>query len=248
MKKVILITGASRGIGRAIAKKAGSQGYSVAINYRNNEKEAQSILKELIQSGVEAITIQADISQEEDILRMFAEVKEKLGPLTAFVNNAGIITTISKLEAMDAKRIENVLKVNVLGSILCAREAIKAMSTMHGGQGGSIVNLSSAAAKLGSPNEFVDYAASKGAIDSFTIGLAKEVAREGIRVNAIRPGLIETEMQTDTGDPQRIERLKGGVPLQREGAAKEVADAVMYLLSNEASYITGSILDVTGGR
>jgi NAD(P)-dependent dehydrogenase (short-subunit alcohol dehydrogenase family) len=248
MNKVLIVTGASGGIGAEIALLAGEYGYSICINYNNNESKALDIYKELKSKGYSVITVKADVSKESDVISMFAETKEKLGNVTALVNNAGIITPISKLESMNKARLQKVFDINVIGSFLCAKEAVKSMSLKNGGKGGGIVNISSIAATLGSPNEFIDYAATKGAIDTLTIGLAKEVAEEGIRVNAVRPGLIETEMHAHAGDPDRPEKLKEFIPLKRAGKSSEVANAVLWLLSDSASYVTGSLLDVSGGR
>lgn len=248
MKKVILITGASRGIGAAVAREAAHNGYDVAINYRTNRDMAIELSEELNTLGAKTVVLQGDVSQEEDVLRMFDETKKHLGTIDALVNNAGIITPLSLLENMDLARIRKVFETNVYGTMLCSREAVKYMSTKSGGNGGTIVNVSSVAARLGSPYEFVDYAASKGAVDTFTIGLAVEVAEAGIRVNAVRPGLIDTDMHGDTGDPNRAERLKANIPMKRIGSADEVAKTILWLLSEDASYITGSIMDVSGGR
>lgn len=248
MNKIILVTGASSGIGAAIASLAAQQGYDVCINYRNSAERAEKLSKELRKKGVRVMTAQADISKEEEVLSLFKRVDDELGTLTALVNNAGIIAPISSLEKISAQRIADVFATNVIGTMLCSREAGKRMNINSGGEGGAIVNLSSIAASLGSPNEFVDYAASKGAIDTFTKGHAKEVAQFGIRVNAVRPGLISTQLHQHTGDAERAERLKGSIPMQRVGNAFEVASAVMWLLSDTASYMTGSIVDVAGGR
>jgi len=248
MNKIVLITGASSGIGAAIATLAAQQGYDICINYRKSAERAECLAKELRKQKVRVITAQADISKEEEVLSLFKKVDDELGTLSALVNNAGVITPIATLNDISAQRILDVLAINVIGTMLCSREAGKRMNTSKGGKGGSIVNLSSIAASLGSPNEFVDYAASKGAIDTFTKGHAKEVAQFGIRVNAVRPGLIATEMHEHTGDAERAERLKPFIPMQRVGDAAEVAEAVMWLLSDAASYMTGSIVDVSGGR
>jgi NAD(P)-dependent dehydrogenase (short-subunit alcohol dehydrogenase family) len=248
LKKVLLVTGGSRGIGAATARLAAGGGYAVCINYCHNEAAAQAVVEEIAQAGGEAIAIAGDVGNEADVMRLFAEVDEKLGPVTALVNNAGILERQMRVEEMDAARLSRVLTTNVIGSFLCAREAVRRMSTRHGGQGGAIVNVSSIASRLGAPDEYVDYAAAKGAIDSFTIGLAKEVAGEGIRVNAVRPGVIYTEIHASGGEPGRVERVKAGVPMQRGGQPEEVARAILWLLSDEASYSTGTLLDVTGGR
>jgi NAD(P)-dependent dehydrogenase (short-subunit alcohol dehydrogenase family) len=246
--KVILITGASRGIGAATAILASERGYKVAVNYLKDESAAHRIVDAIKSASGQAVAIQADVSQESDVKQMFQEVDAKLGPLSALVNNAGILERQSRVEAMNADRINRVLATNVTGSFLCAREAVRRMCTKHGGQGGAIVNVSSMAAKLGAPNEYVDYAASKAAIDAFTIGLAHEVAAEGIRVNAVRPGVIYTDIHASGGEPDRIERVKHAVPLKRGGQPEEVARAILWLLSDEASYTTGGFIDVAGGR
>lgn len=246
--KVIIVTGGSRGIGAATAKLAGQRGYAVAVNYVSNRDAAEAVAEDIRKGGGKAITIAGDVSKEEDILRLFATVDKELGPVTALINNAGILDHQSRLDAMSAERINRVLVANITGSLLCAREAIKRMSTKHGGKGGTIVNLSSMAAKLGGPGEYVDYAASKGAIDAFTIGLAKELAAEGIRVNAVRPGLIYTDIHASGGEAGRVDRLKDAVPMKRGGTAEEVANAIMWLVSDESSYATGTFIDVSGGR
>ena len=248
MKKVMLITGGSRGIGAATARLGAAAGYAVCINYRQSEAAARALVQEITGAGGEAVAVAADVSSEPDVLRLFTEVDQTLGPVTALVNNAGILERQMRVEHMDAERLRRVLATNVVGSFLCSREAILRMSTRHGGQGGAIVNVSSAASRLGSPNEYVDYAAAKGAIDTFTIGLAKEVAGEGVRVNAVRPGAIYTEIHASGGEPDRVERVKATVPMQRGGEAEEVARAILWLLSEEASYSTGALLDVSGGR
>lgn len=248
MGKVAIVTGASRGIGAAVARQLGVAGYSVAVNYTRDAKAAASVVATVEQSGGKAFSVQGDVGAEDDIMRMFGETDERFGPVTALVNNAGIINKQGRIADVTAKNVERLFAVNVLGSILCAREAVRRMSTKTGGAGGAIVNLSSVAARLGAANEYVDYAASKGAIDAFTIGLAREVAAEGIRVNAVRPGIILTEIHASGGDPDRPARLKGMIPIQRPGTGEEVAEAVLWLLSDAASYVTGSIVDVTGGR
>jgi NAD(P)-dependent dehydrogenase (short-subunit alcohol dehydrogenase family) len=241
----MLITGGGRGIGAATALLAAQRGYAVAINYLRNAAAAQQVVDQI---GKNAIAVAGDVASEADVVRMFKIVDSELGRLTALVNNAGIVDRGTRVEAMSAERIQRMLAVNVTGSFLCAREAVKRMSTRHGGKGGAIVNLSSVAARLGGPGEYVDYAASKGAIDSFTIGLAKEVGAEGIRVNAVRPGVIRTEIHLTSGDPGRVERIGGTAPLQRAGEPDEIAAAIVWLASDEASYITGALLDVAGGR
>lgn len=246
--KVIIVTGGSRGIGAATALLAAQRGYAVCVNYVSNREAAESVAGQIRAAGGRAITVAGDVSKEEDVLRLFTTTDQELGRVTALVNNAGILEHQSRLEAMSAERITRVLVANVTGSLLCAREAVKRMSTRHGGQGGAIVNLSSMAAKLGGPGEYVDYAASKGAIDAFTIGLAKEVAAEGIRVNAVRPGLIYTDIHASGGEAGRVDRLKDAVPMKRGGTAEEVAHAILWLLSDESSYATGTFIDVSGGR
>ncbi len=247
-KPIMLITGGSRGIGAATALGAAARGYRVAISYLGNVSAANDIVQKIQLAGGEAIAVQADVGIEVDVLRLFETVDEKMGTLHALVNNAGMLEKQMRLDQMDVSRLQRVLNANVMGSFLCAREAVLRMSTKHGGKGGVIVNLSSAASRLGSPNEFIDYAAAKGAVDSMTIGLAKEVATEGIRVNAVRPGLIYTEIHTSAGEPGRVDRAKAGVPMQRGGTAEEVAETVLWLASDLSSYVTGTLLDVTGGR
>lgn len=246
--KVLLITGASRGIGAATARLAGKRGYAVCVNYSRNHDAAESVVSDIEASGGRAIAVQADISIEADVIELFAACDEKLGKVDALVNNAGVLETQKRVENIDAKRLQRIFATNVTGTFLCAREAIRRMSTKNGGRGGAIVNVSSVAARLGAAGEYVDYAASKGAIDTFTIGLANEVALENIRVNAVRPGYIYTEMHSSGGEPNRVERVKEFVAMKRGGEALEVANAILWLLSDEASYTTGSIVDVTGGR
>ncbi|HEX9811928.1 MAG TPA: SDR family oxidoreductase [Burkholderiales bacterium] len=246
--KVLLITGASRGIGAATARLAARQGYSVCVNYRRDGAAADAVVKDIEARGGRAAAVAADVADEEDVVRLFETCDRTLGPLTGLVNNAGILETQMRLETMTAARLTRVLAINVIGAFLCAREAVRRMSTRHGGRGGAIVNLSSAAARLGSPGEYVDYAASKGAIDTMTVGLSQEVAEEGIRVNAVRAGFIYTEMHASGGEPDRVDRVKAFVPMKRGGTADEVARAIVWLLSDEASYTTGSFIDVTGGR
>jgi NAD(P)-dependent dehydrogenase (short-subunit alcohol dehydrogenase family) len=248
MKKVLLVTGGGRGIGAATARQAAAKGYAVCVSYVSNAAAAQTVVADIAQSGGTAIAVRADVAQEADILRLFAEVDAAFGPLTALVNNAGMIEPAKRVDELDVARLARIFTTNVFGSFLCAREAVLRMSTRHGGGGGAIVNLSSAAARLGAPGEYVDYAASKGAIDTFTVGLAKEVAGEGIRVNAVRPGVIYTDLHASGGEPGRVDRVKSTVPMQRGGDADEVARSILWLLSDEASYVTGAILDVTGGR
>jgi NAD(P)-dependent dehydrogenase (short-subunit alcohol dehydrogenase family) len=246
--KVMLITGGSRGIGAATASLAAAQGYAVCINYLHNRAAADAVVSAINAGGGEAIAVQADVASEADVVRLFETVDRGLGRVTALVNNAGILERQMRVEDMDAARLNRVLATNVTGSFLCAREAIRRMSTKHGGAGGAIVNVSSAAARLGASNEYVDYAASKGAIDSMTIGLSKEVAAEGIRVNAVRPGVIHTDIHASGGEPGRVDRLKVLVPMQRGGDPVEVAHAILWLLSDHSSYTTGAFIEVTGGR
>jgi NAD(P)-dependent dehydrogenase (short-subunit alcohol dehydrogenase family) len=245
---ILLVTGGARGIGAATAQLAARQGYAVAINYLHNAQAAQAVVDSIVRSGGSAVAVQGDVAQEADVLRMFDAIDKQLGRLTALVNNAGVLDVQSRVEQMSAARIQRIFNTNVLGSFLCCREAIKRMSTAHGGAGGSIVNLSSRAAALGAPGEYVDYAASKGAIDSLTIGLSKEVAAQGIRVNAVRPGIIETEIHASGGEPGRATRLGPLIPMQRSGTAEEVAQSIVWLLSGQASYVTGALLDIGGGR
>lgn len=245
---VLLVTGGGRGIGAATARLAARRGWSVAVNFATNSLAADGVVRDIRAAGGSAITVQADVADETQVLRMFEKVDAKLGRLTGLVNNAGVVDVTARVDEMSAARWKRMFDINVFGSFLCAREAVRRMSTRHGGDGGSIVNLSSAAARLGAPGQYVDYAAAKGAIDTFTIGLAKEVAAEGIRVNAVRPGLIETEIHASGGIPDRVDRLKHQVPMQRGGTADEVAHAIVWLLSPEASYTTMSLLDVSGGR
>ena len=245
---VMLITGGSRGIGAATALLAAQAGYAVAVNYHSNSLAADEVVRSIRESGGQAIALQADVSREDDVMAMFGRIDAKWGPLAALVNNAGVVDVSSRVDGMSVARLSRMLNTHVLGSFVCAREAVLRMSTRHGGSGGAIVNLSSAASKLGSPSQYVDYAACKGAIDTFTIGLAKEVAAEGIRVNAVRPGIIETDIHASGGEPDRAQRLAPQVPMQRPGSAQEVANAILWLLSSEASYCTGALLDVGGGR
>jgi len=248
MPGTLIVTGGSRGIGGATAVMAGGLGFSVAVNYLQDRIAAESVVKTIVDGGGRAAAIQGDVSVEADVLRLFEESDRQLGPLTALVNNAGILETQMRVETMDAGRLQRVFATNVIGSFLCAREAVKRMSTAHGGRGGAIVNVSSKASQIGSPNEYVDYAASKGALDTLTLGLSKEVAEEGIRVNAVRAGFIYTEIHARGGEPNRVDRVKVFVPMKRGGTADEVARAILWLLSDEASYTTGSFIDVTGGR
>lgn len=248
MSKVLLITGGSRGIGAATALLAASQGYAVAVNYTANSLAADEVVRQIRASGGTAITVQADVAVEADVLVMFKKVDAKLGRLTALVNNAGVVDMTSRVDAMRLERLQRMFAINVFGSFMCAREAIKRMSTRYEGGGGAIVNVSSAAARLGAPGQYVDYAAAKGAIDTFTLGLAKELAAEGIRVNAVRPGIIETEIHASGGLPNRVRDLSPQVPMQRAGTAAEVAEAIVWLISEKSAYSTGSIIDVAGGR
>jgi NAD(P)-dependent dehydrogenase (short-subunit alcohol dehydrogenase family) len=248
MSRTILITGASRGIGRAAAIQCGKNGWSVGVNYAGNEQAAMATVTAVEEAGGKAIVIQGDVSIEADVIRMFDATEKAFGPITGVVNNAGIVAPGMKLAEMSAARLQRMFGVNVTGAYLVAREAARRMGTDRGGKGGSLVNLSSAAARLGSPNEYVDYAGSKGAIDTMTIGLSKELAPVGIRVNAIRPGLIDTEIHASGGAPDRAFRLASMVPLARPGTADEVANAILWLLSNESAYVTGALLDVSGGR
>ena len=244
----ILVTGGSRGIGAACVKLLARDGYDVAINYARSAAAAEQLADDVKTMGGHSITVKADVGSEAGVTAMFAQVDKAMPPLVGLVNNAGILFEKARLEEFSADRINETLRVNVTGSFLCAREAVRRMSTAHGGKGGVIVNLSSAAARIGSPNEFIDYAASKGAIDAMTLGLSKEVAGQGIRVNAVRPGLIHTDIHASSGQPDRVERLQGQVPMGRGGSAEEVAESVVWLLSPAASYVTGVLLDVTGGR
>ena len=248
MDKVMLITGGSRGIGAATALGAARQGYAVVLSYRTEAKAAAQVVRSIEAAGGRALAVQADVAQEADVLRLFAACDAAFGPLTALVNNAGILSRQSRVEDMDAARIEHILRVNVVGSFLCAREAVRRMSTRRGGAGGAIVNVSSAASRLGAPGEFIDYAASKGAVDTFTIGLAKEVATEGIRVNAVRPGVILTDIHDTSGEIGRVERVAPLVPMQRAGTAEEVAASILWLASDEASYVTATFIEASGGR
>ena len=245
---IVLVTGGSRGIGAAIAVMAAQRGYDVAFSYQSNAKAAEAVAETIRATGRKALAMQADVSIEADVLRLFTTVDQQMGRLDALVNNAGMLEKQTRLDQMDVGRWNRVLGANVIGTFLCAKEAVLRMSTKHGGKGGTIVNISSAASRLGSPNEFIDYAAAKGAVDSMTIGLAKEVATEGIRVNAIRPGLIYTDIHASAGEPGRVDRAKAGVPMQRGGTADEVAEAALWLMSAQSSYVTGTMLDVAGGR
>ena len=248
MTQVVLVTGGSRGIGAATALLAAKRGYAVAVNYTSNSLAADEVVRLIRADGGAAITVQADVAIEADVVAMFEKVDAKLGRLTALVNNAGVVDQTCRVEDMSLERLQRMFSVNVFGSFLCAREAIRRMSTRHGGEGGAIVNVSSAAARLGSPGQYIDYASAKGAIDTFTNGLAKEVAAEGIRVNGVRPGLIATEIHASGGLPNRAHDLAPQIPMQRAGQAEEVAEAIIWLMSEQASYVTGTLLDVAGGR
>jgi len=248
VREVMLITGASRGIGAASAVLAAERGYDVAISYRRDAGAAESVAERVRAHGARAATVQADVAGEDDVERMFAAVDAELGTLSVLVNNAGTLDVQMRLDEMSAARVERTLRVNVLGVFLCCRAAVRRMSTRHGGTGGRIVNVSSVAARMGSAREYVDYAASKGAVDSMTVGLANEVAEEGIRVNAVRPGIVYTELHALGGEPGRVDRLKAGVPMKRGGDPVEIASAILWLASGESSYCTGSFVDVSGGR
>lgn len=248
MENVVIITGGSRGIGAATAKLAASRGYAVCISYLKNEDAAAAVVNEIESRGGRAIAVAADVAREADVIRLFVTADERLGTLTALVNNAAILERQMRVEDVTADRLERIFAANITGCFLCAREAVRRMSTGHGGTGGAIVNVSSAASRLGSPNEYVDYAASKGAVDTLTIGLSKEVAGEGIRVNAVRPAFIYTDMHASGGEPGRVDRIKDSLPMKRGGQPEEVAAAIMWLLSDEASYVTGSFIDLAGGR
>lgn len=245
---VALITGASRGIGRATALLLAAQGYKVVVNYHKNEQAAQEVVEAIRAKGGEALAVQADIADEAQVMAMFAQIDALNQPLGALVNNAGILFTQCRVEELTAERINNVLMTNVTGYFLCCREAVKRMAHHHGGKGGAIVNVSSAASRLGAPGEYVDYAASKGAVDTLTTGLALEVAGQGIRVNGVRPGLIYTEMHASGGEPGRVDRVKSSLPMQRGGQPEEVAEAIAWLLSEKASYVTGSFIELAGGK
>ncbi|NMC26279.1 MAG: SDR family oxidoreductase [Serratia sp.] len=246
--KIALVTGASRGIGRATAILLAEQGYAVGVNYLSNEMAARAVVNDITVNGGRAIALQADIADEAQVVAMFRRINDELGPITALVNNAGILFQQTTIENLSAERINKVLSTNVTGYFLCCREAVKIMSHRHGGKGGAIVNVSSAASRLGAPGEYVDYAASKGAVDTLTTGLALEVAACGIRVNCVRPGLIYTEMHASGGEPGRVDRVKARLPMQRGGQPEEVAQAICWLLSDSASYVTGSFLELAGGK
>jgi len=248
LEQVLLVTGASRGIGAATALLAAAKGYAVAVNYAAQAAAADEVVARIRSQGGKAIALQADVADESQVLAMFESIDSQLGRLTALVNNAGVVDVAARVEDMSVARLKRMFDINVIGSFVCAREAVRRMSTRHGGSGGAIVNVSSAASRLGAPGQYVDYAAAKGAIDAFTIGLAKEVAADGIRVNAVRPGLIETDIHASGGIPDRVKQLAHQVPMQRGGTAEEVAQAIVWLLSAEASYTTMSLIEVSGGR
>jgi NAD(P)-dependent dehydrogenase (short-subunit alcohol dehydrogenase family) len=248
MDEILLVTGGSRGIGAATALLAARKGFAVAVNYTSNAAAANDVVAAIAAGGGQALAVQADVADEAQVLAMFDTIDRKLGRLTALVNNAGVVDRTQRLDEMSYERLKRMFDINVMGSLLCAREAVRRMSTRHGGRGGAIVNVSSAASRLGAPGQYLDYAAAKGAIDAFTLGLAKEVGGEGIRVNAVRPGLIETDIHASGGLPDRVRELAHQVPMKRGGSAEEVAQAIVWLLSPEASYTTMSLLEVSGGR
>ncbi len=248
MNKILIVTGGSRGIGAATAKLAAAQGYQVCVNYLTNQQAADAVVADIRSAGGTAVAMKADLAVEAEIVELFQRVDQKLGPVTALVNNAGILEQQSSLLDMDERRLQRVFATNVVGPMLCAREAVKRMSTKLGGKGGAIVNVSSAAARLGAAGEYIDYAASKGALDTFTIGLSKEVAEQGIRVNSVRPGFIYTDIHASGGEPGRVDRVKDSIPMKRGGQPEEVAQAILWLLSEQASYATGTFIDLAGGR
>lgn len=248
MSQIVLITGGSRGIGAATALQAARAGYAVAVNYTANSLAADEVVRQIRQGGGTAITVQADVAEESQVLAMFDKVDAKLGRLTALVNNAGVVDRTERVDGMSVARLKRMFDINVIGTMVCAREAVKRMSTLYGGPGGAIVNVSSVAARLGGPGQYVDYAAAKGAVDTFTLGLAKEVAAEGIRVNAVRPGIIETDIHASGGLPNRAHDMAPQVPMQRAGSADEVAQSIVWLLGSGSSYTTGALLDIAGGR
>lgn len=245
---VLLVTGGGRGIGAATARLAARQGWSVAVNYARDSLAADEVVRAIRAEGGQAMSVQGDVSDEAQVVALFERIDARFGRLTGLVNNAGVVDVTARVDQMDAQRLHRMFDINVIGSMLCAREAVRRMSTLHGGEGGAIVNVSSAASRLGSPGQYVDYAAAKGAIDAFTIGLAKEVAAEGVRVNAVRPGLIETDIHASGGLPNRVRDLAHTVPMQRGGTADEVAQAIVWLLSPAASYTTMTLMDISGGR
>ena len=248
MKPIVLITGASRGIGAATAVRAAADGFAVAVNYSSNTSAAQAVVTRIQAQGGTAMAVQADVSDEAQIVAMYRQIDDILGPVTALVNNAGVVDVAARVDQMDWQRLRRMFDINVLGTFVCTREALQRMSTRHGGPGGAIVNISSVAARLGGPGQYIDYGASKGAIDTFTVGLAREVATEGVRVNAVRPGIIETDIHASGGQPGRAREMAPMVPMQRAGSAQEVANAIVWLLGAQAAYVTGAILDVSGGR
>jgi len=248
VKPIVLITGGSRGIGAATAHRAATEGFAVAVNYARDSRSAEAVVASIRAHAGTAIAVQADVADEAQVIAMFRQVDQALGTVTALVNNAGVVDVASRVDAMDWQRLRRMFDINVLGTFVCSREAVKRMSQRHGGPGGAIVNVSSVAARLGGPGQYVDYAASKGAIDTFTVGLAKEVATEGVRVNAVRPGIIETDIHASGGEPDRARLMAPMVPMQRTGSAEEVANAIVWLLGPQASYVTGTIMDVSGGR
>ncbi len=248
MNKVLLVTGGSRGIGAATALLAAQSGWAVAANYTANSLAADEVVRQIRASGGQAMSVQADVADEAQVMRMYAHIDAKMGRLSGLVNNAGVVDVSARVADMSVARLKRMFDINVIGSLVCAREAVRRMSTRYGGEGGSIVNVSSAASRLGSPGQYVDYASAKGAIDAFTLGLAKEVAAEGVRVNAVRPGLIDTDIHASGGLPDRVKELQHLVPMQRGGTANEVAQSIVWLLSDAASYTTMSLIDVSGGR